>query len=528
MYAGVVVVVLLACAVFAQYSLHPQAFIKFRVSSRLEPSGYSGYFYMDEASQVHAYMTDNSTDITYEYQSFMKDTALMYVTNEKCEIFTVPIPEVMYLVLASPIDFMQKQQVIKINEQEVLDNEIFTRRCIQDSSITMIKFDDNTPMIMCGQQENGLASHLVAERFTVELHTVNMKSIFDMNIPNKNKQCDHVKDTLPKQPPIPKQNDDVAPWFMDYDRSCLHGEIRHEYNCNRQMKNIVIPPGQTKRCVFLHGVGQFLIRKGPVSSEFTRYWGDIQKYTPQCSERFFIREETKTRGWNDVELQRTYCDVALGNSTDMIIRDTILFVHSMGNLILSAAIKNGYCDVDKNTTSWYQIMGPFAGTKAVTVLEDICEAAYSGQWPVTKAKLYRYIADYGGYCVPYTNHMHPAYFSLVPHYCTSISQECIDDLFTIAAERIKGSMCGVSPMGITSVLSPALKILSQIVGYSEYSDGLVPISSCTRTGSGKVFSYDYRNNWYLASVNHADGTCRYGDSYFGVSSSPCSYYKNKL
>ncbi len=101
-------------------------------------------------------------------------------------------------------------------------------------------------------------------------------------------------------------------------------------------------------------------------------------YTPQCSERWFIREETKLRGWDNADLQKSFCDILLMKhlpdkiSTDNVVKNTIIFAHSMGNLILGAAIKNGVCSLEKETVSWYNVMGPVKGSKAAIVLKDIC------------------------------------------------------------------------------------------------------------------------------------------------------------
>jgi len=44
----------------------------------------------------------------------------------------------------------------------------------------------------------------------------------------------------------------------------------------------------------------------------------------------------------------------------------------MGTMILSAAIKNGVCSIDKDTVSWYDVMGPIHGSKAALFLKEIC------------------------------------------------------------------------------------------------------------------------------------------------------------
>ena len=51
-----------------------------------------------------------------------------------------------------------------------------------------------------------------------------------------------------------------------------------------------------------------------------------------------------------------------------------------GNLILAVGIKNGYCKLG-NITIWYDLSGPFKGSKEADSIEEICEKAYSGYKP---------------------------------------------------------------------------------------------------------------------------------------------------
>lgn len=64
--------------------------------------------------------------------------------------------------------------------------------------------------------------------------------------------------------------------------------------------------------------------------------------------------------------------MSLWNNTGTVIRDKIIFTHSMGTLILAAGIQNGICSIDKDTVSWYDVMGPLRGSKASLFLKEIC------------------------------------------------------------------------------------------------------------------------------------------------------------
>lgn len=307
-------------------------------------------------------------------------------------------------------------------------------------------------------------------------------------------------------------------WFYDYTLSCQQDWIRDDSVCSMVMQPTNDEP--TKTCIFLHGVGQADEDKGDPVSEFPGYWGDIHKYTPQCKERIFIREETKKRGWDSIELQESYCKIALSNQPegDRLIRNKILYVHSMGNLILAAAIKNRICEIDLNTTTWYDIQGPFSGSKAASTLVEICLAVGSG-WTKPVPALYYYIASKGGYCVPGTNMTYQAYHTLDPTY------PGLESLYPIAAKRISGFLCGDSAIGLYSIYSPLLEILSLFVQYGENNDGMVPISSCNPGDADH--NPDHRQPQYRGPVNHADGTCRNGDGRWGVDRKPCSYYAGR-
>jgi hypothetical protein len=332
-------------------------------------------------------------------------------------------------------------------------------------------------------------------------------------------------DEEPQQLPKVK----LQPWYSSYKDSCRYRWVRDPVNCQLfedapRSRSLVDSVIATKTCIFLHGVGNTQEEAGPPVHEYPDYWGQVHEFTPQCKERWFIREETKSRGWDNLELQQAFCNMALINQTagDTIVRDKILFVHSMGNLILAGAIKNKLCDIDRNNTSWYEIQGPLGGSKAAYELELICLYIHNGEWVRhLTPRFVKWVATTGGYCVPGTNQSYAAYDTLAPTY------NGIKDLYAIAKPRIKGAMCGDSPYGLNSLYSAALYSLSFYVGYGDINDGMVPFASC-RTISVLDFSLSYQDQYYLATINHADGTCRDGNGYWGITRQPCSWYTDKV
>ncbi|KAL9654306.1 hypothetical protein ABK040_010337 [Willaertia magna] len=302
-------------------------------------------------------------------------------------------------------------------------------------------------------------------------------------------------------------------WLFNRKHICSLNWLKDSRICPQDYEVVTT----NKTCIFLHGVGQWITDKGPPVHSFPEYWGNIDAFTPQCTERWFIREETKFRGWNNAELQQSYCSLSLVNNTGTVIKDKIIFTHSMGTMILAAAIRNGVCSIDNNSVSWYDVQGPMRGSKAATMLLDICSRASS--W--TSPSIYKIIAEEGGYCLGGNSTLpYPAYSTLAPDF------PGVKELVNYVNPYLSGQMCGQSAYGLNSIYSVPLYLLSSVVGYGEPNDGMVPDSSCI-VNSNANFTTNFADLFYKVNVNHADGTCRNGDAYFG-SSKPCSFYVNKV
>jgi hypothetical protein len=328
-----------------------------------------------------------------------------------------------------------------------------------------------------------------------------------------------------------EDNNNSLPWFYDKEESCFLPHVRDETTCGafQQQK---YNDNNKKVCVFLHGSGE-TEEKEP-TNERKGYWGNVHEYTPQCSERWFIWANTKDHGWDNHDLQRKYCELAAfhnkkqqSDSGTAQIKNTIIFTHSLGNLILAASIRNKYCSLDSTSSSWYAVDSPYDGSQASARLKTICNDYHNHQSPSLFQKLFGYIAEAGGYCIPGTGSAYHAYNSVHPGYCDAEGQ-CIDDLEHIVVDHVKGAMCGVSPIGLISKYSVMLEALSLVVGYDEDNDGMVSKSSCERYHGSGPYSTKYKSNWYTTSTNHADGTCRNGDGWWNSSGrKPCSWYTDK-
>ena len=139
----------------------------------------------------------------------------------------------------------------------------------------------------------------------------------------------------------------------------------------------------------------------------------------------------------------------------------------------------------------------------------------------TDPSIYKIVADEGGYCIGgNSTDVYPAYGTLAPDF------PGIQDLVNYTAPYVTGQMCGASAYGLNSIYAVPLFLLSELVGYGQPNDGMVPIPSC-QISSNNSLQPIFNQLYYEVSANHADGTCRDGDAWWG-NSKPCSYYTNKV
>jgi len=272
----------------------------------------------------------------------------------------------------------------------------------------------------------------------------------------------------------------------------------------------------SRRCVFMHGLGM-PNSSAPTEIDTDSYWGgdsNIKTLTPFCSSRTYIHQDTVTRAWDNAEMHRAVCEAAVGEgSNDTVIRDTVLFAHSMGNLILADAIRQGACSLD-TSSHFVSIAAPWYGSKASQVLEEYCSNSSAGEalhWLANK--LHRCDVDRPG-------KVSQAYESLDPTY------PAFDGLAEFAAEQVSFAMCGHSPYGLTSVYSAAMEGLARAIGFGEKSDGMVPLSSCLLPG--KAYDTHWQSAFYSAGINHVDGTLRSGDGTWGLPSRQPSQWVSSL
>lgn len=270
------------------------------------------------------------------------------------------------------------------------------------------------------------------------------------------------------------------------------------------------------RCVFLHGTG--VLDTSPASdTDTTGYWGGpkIIRSTPYCDSRHFVHQDTTHRGWDNDDLQQSFCDLAVGQGSanksiaNGAIEDAIVFTHSMGNLVFTGALMSERCHLGSNA-KWYSMNGPWRGSKAVPWVTDLCSNIS------THSAALQWLAHELNYCVGPTGGVAKGYLSMSPSY------PGLWMLRTVADSMVSGALCGTSGFGLVSQYSAGLQALDSIVPFTSESDGMVGIDSCRLPN--KTYHGNFAFPYYEAMVNHADGTCQDGDGDFGVASrQPCQW-----
>eukprot|EP01087_Luapelamoeba_hula_P001482 TRINITY_DN1119_c0_g1_i1.p1 TRINITY_DN1119_c0_g1~~TRINITY_DN1119_c0_g1_i1.p1 ORF type:complete len:509 (+),score=35.09 TRINITY_DN1119_c0_g1_i1:101-1627(+) len=269
-----------------------------------------------------------------------------------------------------------------------------------------------------------------------------------------------------------------------------------------------LPSNATQRvCVFLHGSG--VQHDEPTSDSFTEYWGQMGNFTPQCSSRRFVHMDTWSRGWTSPILQKMFCQVSLDDDGSDVITNKIVFTHSMGNLILAAAIQNGVCSIDMKTTSWFAVQAPINGSKGALVLEKLCNSS---------DETIRRILNDLTYCNGTAGDTAAAYKSMIPGY------PGLHGVEKMIFKYSKGRLCGTSAWGLNTPYSVALSAIADVVNYGEENDGMVGLSACSEAPELNLYQPMYNATYYIPTVNHADGTCRNGNGWWGLARDPCTWY----
>ncbi|XP_069117576.1 uncharacterized protein [Argopecten irradians] len=262
-----------------------------------------------------------------------------------------------------------------------------------------------------------------------------------------------------------------------------------------------------KTCLFVHGAGN-PASGNSVSSSMSEYWGDIHTHTTNCDSHKFLIYNSKDNGWDTDQIHEHFCNVAATNGT---IKNTVLFSHSMGNLVIAAALHRKKCTFHNTSSHWFSVEGPWTGSVVADTLSDICRK------PSWIQKLIRSLLRSEGYCKPTDNSESDVYTTLKTNYVSPTGMR-FDDLVTVGRKYVSGVMCGTSSwgQGADYTDSAALWIMQKYSDLEKPNDGMVAFDSCKLMTS---VEFDTHSSYpfYKGEFNHADGTCRNGGC-------PCRWY----
>ncbi|KAL3848139.1 hypothetical protein ACJMK2_019016 [Sinanodonta woodiana] len=256
-----------------------------------------------------------------------------------------------------------------------------------------------------------------------------------------------------------------------------------------------------KTCIFVHDTG---IDSTSSNVDIEKmYWSNVRSFTPQCRDHRFIMLDTVNYGWDSVKLHNKFCSIVAGKAK--VIKNTVIFAHSMGNLVMAAALFQNICSFDAKSSEWYAIQAPWKGTKFADKLNELCKMNKSTSGYISPEYLVQGLKDIN-YCTEDGNPV-PAFQSLSPKYVSSLNIS-FQDLIQVGKMYVTGAMCGYSPwgMGKNWHQSAVLLFTQSFADLDSRNDGVVPEKSCEIVGN---FSNLYTSKFYRTKVNHIEGTCRY-------------------
>ncbi|KAG7387367.1 hypothetical protein PHYPSEUDO_014391 [Phytophthora pseudosyringae] len=269
-------------------------------------------------------------------------------------------------------------------------------------------------------------------------------------------------------------------------------------------------------CIFIHGMG--VTFELPDNQDSFRYWGNLTGHTPCCSTIKYAVLDTVNNTWTNNTQQQKVCDRALSvskTSTDTVITDTIVVTHSMGNLLLAAAIDSRKCSLDSSST-WVGLAAPMKGSKASDFIQESC--AGNANFAVEA------MVENSGRCPPTTA------LKSMPFQGESYSTPALNAAFTAAQEAFRSNvsalMCSSSFSGLRSSDQVTLWALGMLGHHHSWrNDGMVEFQSCAAGFPESKFGQTWRDRFYRTKLNHYDMQFRHGDSIFSKAKMPLKWFE---
>jgi len=268
-----------------------------------------------------------------------------------------------------------------------------------------------------------------------------------------------------------------------------------------------------KRCVFVHGPGVLPAADGAtVRSAFSEYWGDADSHA-SCSQYLFLQLDTTTQSWDSPSLGQQFCNAAAPGQ-DRFIKDTVVFAHGSGNLIVAAAVATGVCSFDDKTSAWAELQASSNSARMSEVAADIC--SYRDSWDHRQTAL----QAQSHFCLGDSSTLAPGWASVLNTYVpTGVTWSQVAD---IIKTRVSGAMCGDYSAGLLD--STQWAIAPRIDAHHGSPSNDVAWSTCWDVEYRDRFSVtDFNSAFYAPSVNYWDVTCRNGDGMYGSHRHPCGW-----
>ncbi|KAG3098945.1 hypothetical protein PI125_g15182 [Phytophthora idaei] len=269
-------------------------------------------------------------------------------------------------------------------------------------------------------------------------------------------------------------------------------------------------------CVFLHGLAAFKEEKGNLNVD--PYWGNLANHAPCCSSMQYVRLETMNTSWTDTKQQHKVCDHLLAvnkNNQNSTISGTIIVTHSMGGLLVAAALASRKCHVD-SSTSWVAIASPMRGSMSSDYFQESCKDNTNF---VMEA-----LIDYAGLCPGGDGIRSLAYEE------EKYSSKKLDALYVAAQKayrsHVTAAMCSNGNTGLRSNRQAIYWVLGRTMNHkSSKNDGIVEFYSCAGGFPESKFGETYHDRFYVTKLNHADAAFRNGDALLNTEKMPLKWFE---
>ncbi|CAI5727115.1 unnamed protein product [Hyaloperonospora brassicae] len=281
------------------------------------------------------------------------------------------------------------------------------------------------------------------------------------------------------------------------------------------------PTSKPRPCIFFHGLGN--PKEAPelqnTPAMIRDMLGDMNGHAPFCSTIKYAIINTDDVGWRDDALQRKFCKFALSmsptsNVTAGMIDNVIIVTHSMGGLVMAAALATGKCKFSPKT-SWVALSPPMGGSMASDFMMGICEKDGS---------VAENLFDLIGHCPMVPSRKSTIYQG--EKYSTPVVNNAYVAAQKAYRDNVAAAMCSDSPLGVFSEYQASSAIAGKILPHKSLkNDGLVEYKSCAAGLDDAKFGNHYRDRFYRPQLNHADTAFLTGDGVLKNSQKPLKWFQ---